>query len=130
MLQELFSLEDMVIVVTGGTGVLGGEMVRGLAGAGAKVGVLGRREEKAREIADGIGEAGGTAIPLRADVRNREQLEEAREEVLGRWGRLDVLVNAAGGNVPGATLDGAISQAPFASVRSVSTAVLVPSAAR
>lgn len=103
--QGLFSLEDLVAVVTGGTGVLGGEMARGLAGAGAKVGVLGRREERARQVVRGIEEVEGTAIALTADVLNREQLEDARKEVLERWGRVDILVNAAGGNVSGATLN-------------------------
>ncbi|MGI8860344.1 MAG: SDR family oxidoreductase [Rubrobacteraceae bacterium] len=102
--RKLFSLEGLVAVVTGGTGVLGREMSRGLAEAGAKVGVLGRHEEKARQVVAGIEEAGGAATALRADVLSREQLERAREAVLGRWGRLDILVNAAGGNVAGATL--------------------------
>ena len=102
--RKLFSLEDSVAVVTGATGVLGGEMARGLAEAGAKVGVLGRRQGKARAVVEHIQEAGGDATALRADVLSREQLEETRETVLGRWGRVDILVNAAGGNVPGATL--------------------------
>jgi NAD(P)-dependent dehydrogenase (short-subunit alcohol dehydrogenase family) len=102
---ELFDLEGQVAVVTGGTGVLGGTMARGLARAGAKVGVLGRRPEKAEAAVRTIEEMGGEALALPADVLDRGQLEAARGAVEERWGRLDVLVNAAGGNMPQATLE-------------------------
>ncbi len=101
----LFGLEGRVAVVTGGTGVLGGAMARGLARAGAKVGVLGRRKEKAEAVVQTIEADGGAALALPADVLERKELEAAREAVVERWGRLDVLVNAAGGNMPQATLE-------------------------
>jgi NAD(P)-dependent dehydrogenase (short-subunit alcohol dehydrogenase family) len=101
---ELFDLTGMVAVVTGATGVLGGAMARGLADAGARVGVLGRREERAKEVVSEIENAGGEALSLPADVLDREQLEATREAVLGRWSRVDILVNAAGGNLPAATV--------------------------
>jgi NAD(P)-dependent dehydrogenase (short-subunit alcohol dehydrogenase family) len=104
LLNELFSLEGQVAIVTGGAGVLGGEMARGLARAGARVGVLGRRRAQAEEGARAIEADGGTALALVADVLDRGQLEAARSVVLERWGRIDVLVNAAGGNLPAATL--------------------------
>jgi NAD(P)-dependent dehydrogenase (short-subunit alcohol dehydrogenase family) len=106
VLEDLFSLEGRVAVVTGATGVLGGAMARGLARAGARVGVLGRRRERAEEVAREISAAGGEAVALPADVLDEGQLREVRDAVLDRWGRLDVLVNAAGGNVTGATLSG------------------------
>jgi NAD(P)-dependent dehydrogenase (short-subunit alcohol dehydrogenase family) len=102
-LENLFSLEGRVAVVTGATGVLGGEMAKGLALAGARVGVLGRREDKAEDVVRGISDRGGEAMALPADVLDGERLREVRDAVLDRWGRIDVLVNAAGGNVPGAT---------------------------
>lgn len=102
---ELFGLEGRVAVVTGGTGVLGGAMARGLARAGAKVGVLGRRREKAEAAVQTIEAEGGEALALPADVLDREQLEGARKDVEQKWGRIDVLVNAAGGNMPQATLE-------------------------
>jgi NAD(P)-dependent dehydrogenase (short-subunit alcohol dehydrogenase family) len=105
LLQEVFSVEGRVAVVTGGTGVLGGAMARGLARAGAKVGVLGRRKEKAEAAVQTIEAEHGTALALPADVLDRGELEAAREAVVERWGRLDVLVNAAGGNMPSATLE-------------------------
>ncbi len=104
-LDDLFGLEGRVAVVTGGTGVLGGAMARGLARAGARVGVLGRREAVAREAAEAIRAVGGEAMPLPADVLDRRQLESARDAVLARWGRVDILVNAAGGNTSGAVVD-------------------------
>lgn len=103
-LERLFSLSGKVAVVTGATGVLGGAMARGLARVGASVGVLGRREERAEAVVQEILGFGGEAMPLLADVLNEEQLRAALEAVLDRWGRMDILVNAAGGNVPGATL--------------------------
>lgn len=98
--ERLFSLDGRVAVVTGATGVLGGAMARGLARAGAKVAILGRREQRACEVAFGIEKEGGEAIPLPADVLDGSSLERAREEVLREWGRVDILVNAAGGNAP------------------------------
>jgi NAD(P)-dependent dehydrogenase (short-subunit alcohol dehydrogenase family) len=105
LLPELFSLEGQVAVVTGGTGVLGGAMARGLARAGAKVGVLGRHREKAEAALQAIEKDGGEALALTADVLDRGQLEAARGAVVEQWGRLDVLINAAGGNMPSATLE-------------------------
>lgn len=100
----MFSLSGKVAVVTGGTGVLGGALARGLAAAGAKVGVLGRRTAKAEEVVNAIRDAGGEALPLTADVLDRGQLEAARAQLVQTWGRIDVLVNGAGGNVPEATV--------------------------
>ena len=102
--RDLFSLQGRVAVVTGATGVLGGEMARSLARSGARVAVLGRREEKARRLAAELENERGVALALPADVLDRGQLEEARAALLEHWGRVDILVNAAGGNVPEATL--------------------------
>ncbi len=104
IIAKLFSLEGQVAIVTGGTGVLGGAMARGLAQAGAHVGILGRRKERADAVIAEIEAAGGQALALAADVLNQAQLEAARDAVLAQWGHIDILVNAAGGNVPAATL--------------------------
>jgi NAD(P)-dependent dehydrogenase (short-subunit alcohol dehydrogenase family) len=103
--QDLFSLAGKVAVVTGATGVLGGEMARSLARSGARVAVLGRREEKAHRLAGEIEVAGGESLALPADVLDTGQLQDARDALLERWDKVDILVNAAGGNVPGATLN-------------------------
>jgi NAD(P)-dependent dehydrogenase (short-subunit alcohol dehydrogenase family) len=120
-LEQLFGLDGQVAIVTGGTGVLGGAMARGLARAGAKVGVLGRRREQAEAVAAEIVAAGGEALALPADVLQREQLEAACAAVLDCWGRIDILVNAAGGNVPAATLadDRAVFDLPTDAFRQV-----------
>jgi len=105
--RDPFDLTARVAVVTGGYGVLGGGMAHELARAGARVAILGRRLDAAEKMAAEIRAAGGDAMPLAADVLEREQLVSARELVLKRWGALDILVNAAGGNVPRARTDGA-----------------------
>jgi len=104
--DDLFTLKDTVAIVTGGTGVLGGAMAHGLAKAGAKVGILGRRAEKADAVVASIQSQGGTAMSLPADVLDRTQLESARDTILEKWRNIHILVNAAGGNMPGATIFG------------------------
>ena len=96
-----------VAVVTGGYGVLGGAIAEGLAraGGGTAVAILGRRAEAAEAKAAAIRKAGGDASVLIADVRDAEQLRAARERLLGERGRVDILVNAAGGNVARARSD-------------------------
>lgn len=106
LLHEQFSLTGKVAIVTGATGVLGGAIAHGLAQAGASIGLLGRRADKAADVADMIRSIGGSAIPLPADVLVAESLAAARDKMLERFGRIDVLVNAAGGNVSGATIVG------------------------
>jgi NAD(P)-dependent dehydrogenase (short-subunit alcohol dehydrogenase family) len=121
LLRSLFSLRGQVAVVTGGTGVLGAEMARGLALAGARVAVLGRRAAQAEAVAGEIVGAGGEALPVPADVTDAPQLRAAREAILGRWGRLDILVNAAGGNLPAATVpdDGSVFELGLDAFREV-----------
>ena len=104
--KEQFSLEGKVAVVTGGTGVLGGAMARGLAAAGARVAILGRREAIARSVAGDIVAAGYEAIPLPADVLDEDSLQAARKSLIDEWGTVDVLINSAGGNRPDATVFG------------------------
>jgi NAD(P)-dependent dehydrogenase (short-subunit alcohol dehydrogenase family) len=99
-MSELFDLDGRVAVVTGASGVLGGAIARGLASAGARVGLLARRRDRLEELA---AELDG-AIVLEANVLDVAQLEQARATVLDRFGRIDVLVNAAGGNIPAATV--------------------------
>ena len=103
-ISTLFSLNKKVAIITGGAGVLGGAMAMGLAGAGARVAILGRTASKTDRQAEMIRAEGGEAISITADVLNREQLEKARETVLKKWGRIDILLNVAGGNLPGATI--------------------------
>jgi NAD(P)-dependent dehydrogenase (short-subunit alcohol dehydrogenase family) len=103
-LNSLFSLENKVAVVTGGTGVLGSAMVRALALAGAKVAIVGRRKNVADDLAREIEKEGGTAIGVSADVLDAQQLVEARKNIIDKFGSINILVNGAGGNMPGATI--------------------------
>jgi NAD(P)-dependent dehydrogenase (short-subunit alcohol dehydrogenase family) len=108
-LNSLFSLQGRVAIVTGGTGVLGGAMAHGLAAAGAKIGILGRRAERAAEVVAAIQASGGEAMPVPADALDEKSLLQARDQVLQQWGRIDILINAAGGNSPDATVFGDVT---------------------
>lgn len=103
-LHNLFSLKGKNAIITGGTGALGSAMALGLARAGARVGVLGRRAERAQEVVATIEAAGGEGVALSADVLDTDSLTAARDLVIQRWGSINILVNGAGGNVPAATL--------------------------
>ena len=103
-MEPNFSLAGKVIVVTGGTGVLGGAFVEGIAVAGGIVGILGRNEKIANERANVINQKGGQALALIADVTNESQLEAACQQMLTAFGKIDGLVNAAGGNIPNAVV--------------------------
>lgn len=105
-MDNLFSLAGKIAVITGGTGVLGTALGHGLAQAGATVGLLGRRTQRAQKIADNIEKAGGKAFPLTADVLDKPALEAARQQVMAQHGRVDILINCAGGNRPDATIVG------------------------
>ncbi|GGA32334.1 SDR family oxidoreductase [Psychrobacillus lasiicapitis] len=102
------NLKDRVAVITGGSGVLCSEMARELARQGVKVAVLNRTAEKGQEVVADIVVAGGSAIALQADVLDRISLEKAKEETLKAFGRIDMLINGAGGNHPDAITDGEI----------------------
>jgi NAD(P)-dependent dehydrogenase (short-subunit alcohol dehydrogenase family) len=109
-----FDVAGRVAVVTGGYGVLGGSIASGLAAAKAKVAILGRRRDAAEAHAAHIRESGGEAMVLVADALDEPQLKAARQEVLRAWGRVDILVNAAGGNVARARNDnGSIFDVPM-----------------
>ena len=92
-------------LVTGGTGNLGAAMAMGLSQAGVKVAILSRSKSTGESIAVDIRQQGGEALVAVADVRNRGQLTEASQFLKAEWGELDILVNAAGGNIPAATLE-------------------------
>ena len=100
-----FAVSGRVAVVTGGYGVLGGAIAAGLARAGAVIAILGRRPEAAAAQAAAIRREGGDASVLIADVLDEGQVRRARDELLKARGRVDILINAAGGNVARARSD-------------------------
>jgi NAD(P)-dependent dehydrogenase (short-subunit alcohol dehydrogenase family) len=97
-LEELFGLSGQVAIVVGGTGVLGGALCDGLAGAGATVVVAGHSQKRGKERVEKIQELGGQAIFLPADVSSRESLETLLAATLAQFGRADMLINCAGVN--------------------------------
>jgi NAD(P)-dependent dehydrogenase (short-subunit alcohol dehydrogenase family) len=99
-MSNQFSLANKVIIVTGGTGILGNSFVNGIVEAGGTVGILGRNKKIAEERAGHINANGGKAIALVADVLNTSDLIAARDKALNAYGRIDGLVNGAGGNMP------------------------------
>ena len=104
MHQVDFDVSGQVAVVTGAGGIICGVMAEELAKKGVKVALLDLFAESAQKIADRINKQGGEALALKADVLDRRSLEEARDAVLRRFGRVDILINGAGGNKKEATV--------------------------
>lgn len=97
-----FEISGKTAIVTGGSGVLCGEMARALGQAGANVVVMARREEGIVAVVKDIETAGGSALGLAVDVLDESALRHARDTIISRFGTIDILVNGAGGNRPGA----------------------------
>ena len=123
--EDLFSLGGQTAVVVGGTGVLCGEMAKGLAQAGADVVVVGRSEEKGAERVSEIGALGGNASFIAADVASRESLESLLAEVLEAHGKVDILVNGAGVNSPTPLLE--IEDEEFARILDINLGAILRS---
>ena len=103
-MRNLFDIKDRVVVLTGGTGVLGSCMAEYLAEQGANVVVLARNKEKGDELVTKIKAKGYEALFLQTDVNDKAILEKNAEDIVKKYGRIDILVNGAGGNMPGATI--------------------------
>lgn len=103
-MNEIFSVKDKVVVITGGTGVLGACIGEYLALQGAKVVLMGRRKEEGDRLVAEITAKGGEACFLVTDVMDEAKVTENCNEILSRYGRVDALLNAAGGNMPGAVI--------------------------
>lgn len=102
-MTTLFSVTDKIAVVTGGTGALGAVMCKTLAQAGATVIVMARNAEKTEQVADDIIAEGGQSMSLSCDVLDTEALKVATQKILTKYGRIDILINGAGGNRAEAT---------------------------
>ena len=103
-MNNLFDIKGNVTVITGGTGVLGRAIAKYLALNGAKVVILGRKEDVGNQIAADIRAEGGECEFMKTDVLNVEVVRKNCEDILAKYGRVDTLLNAAGGNMPGATI--------------------------
>lgn len=103
-MSNLFNIKDYVVVITGGTGVLGRCIAKYLAQEGCKVAILGRKEDVGNEIVADIKAHGGVASFYKTDVMNQEVVEKNCADILAKYGKIDTLLNAAGGNMKGATI--------------------------
>ena len=103
-MNKLFDIKGYVVAITGGTGVLGRAIAKYLALNGAKVIILGRKEDVGAEIVADIKKAGGECEFLKTDVMNQEVVQQNCDYIVEKYGRIDTLLNAAGGNMKGATI--------------------------
>jgi NAD(P)-dependent dehydrogenase (short-subunit alcohol dehydrogenase family) len=102
-MEELFDIKGKVIVITGGGGVLCGTMAKALGEAGAKIAVLDLIEKAAEKVADEIKSNGGRAVAVKCNVLDKDSLESAHEKITSELGKIDILINGAGGNKKEAT---------------------------
>jgi len=102
-LNRLYDFSGKTVVITGGTGILGGEIACALVGCGANVAMLARRLDPAQHILELMGPRANQAVAISADILDLDSLSKAAETVRKRFGGVDCLLNAAGGNKPQAT---------------------------
>lgn len=103
-MNSIFNLEGKIALITGGGGVLGSNMAEVLAKQGVTTGIMGHTLEKAQAVVERIECNGGKAFAVKGNVLNQEEMEAIRDSIVEKYGRLDILINAAGGNMPGATI--------------------------
>jgi NAD(P)-dependent dehydrogenase (short-subunit alcohol dehydrogenase family) len=103
-LKTIFNLEGKVAVITGGSGIIGGEIAKGLLNAGAKVVLLARNEENLISKVDNLRQIKDEVMGLKCDVLDEDNVNKASKEILKRFSKIDILINAAGGNIAGATI--------------------------
>ena len=123
-LSDLFSLRGRTAFVMGGSGALGRAMAHGLSRAGARVAIAGRRVAACEQVAAAILADGGEALGVACDVLDRPSLEAARHTAEAAFGPVEILVNAAGGNAPGATTT---AEQPFFALDQASVAAVLGS---
>ena len=103
-MKNLFDIKDNVTVITGGTGILGRCIAKYLALNGAKVIILGRKEEVGKAIVDDIEKAGAECEFMKTDVMSQDIVQQNCNDIVAKYGKIDTLLNAAGGNMKGATI--------------------------
>ena len=104
MQNKLFSVKDKVIILTGGSGILGGCMAKYLAKEEAAIVILDLNEKAGKDLETEIIHAGGKALFLKTNVLDKQILEENSKAIMDVFGGIHVLINLAGGNMPGATI--------------------------
>ena len=102
-ISDFFDVKDKTIVITGGAGIICSEMARSLGSLGAKIAVLDLSESAMEKLSKELSEKNIKHIVLKTNVLEKEQLLKAKEETILNFGKIDVLINGAGGNHPSAT---------------------------
>lgn len=103
-MNEQFSVKDKVTVITGAGGVLGGSIAKSFVQSGAKVVAIDIRQEQLDVRVKELTDLGGEAMGIIGNVLDIESLKNVAGEIVRKWGRIDILLNIAGGNTPGGTL--------------------------
>lgn len=104
-LNSLFNIQNKVVVITGGSGILGSEMAKGFLNAGAKVVLIGRSEDKLNKKIEELKRNSEKIIGIKCNVLLEDEIKKANDEILKSFNKIDVLINAAGGNMPAATVN-------------------------
>ncbi len=102
--NNLFDIAEKVVVITGGSGVLGGNMAAYLLSEGARVAIIGHTAEKVEAKLVDLKKRGSNVLGFTGDVLDKAFLVQVKEALVKKWNTIDVLINAAGGNMPGATI--------------------------
>jgi NAD(P)-dependent dehydrogenase (short-subunit alcohol dehydrogenase family) len=102
-IAKRYDFSNKVVVLTGGAGVLGGEMACALIGCNANVAIIDRTPARPEQFLPQSSLCKGRCMVIEGDVLQKESIETAAQTILDEWGAVDCLVNAAGGNNPGAT---------------------------
>ena len=103
-MKHIFDVNNKVVVLTGGGGVLAGEMAKGFVNAGANVVLLDINEENVQKQVDELKDNNNQIVGYKCNVLDEESINQVHEEILETFGRIDVLINAAGGNMTGGTI--------------------------
>jgi len=99
-----FDLKGKVAVITGGTGILGSSIALSLSNSGVKIVILGRSIEKIETVTTFLNNKGGDAIGFECNILSKKSIKNVSTKILEKWDKVDILLNAAGGNIPGATI--------------------------
>lgn len=103
-MSDMYSIKGKTAIITGGGGILGGSIAKSFVEAGARVVVLDIRQQNVNDRVAELIELGGEVIGFVSNVLDVEEMKITRDKILKKWGKIDILINAAGGNLPGATL--------------------------
>ena len=103
-MNNLFDIEGRVAVITGGSGVLGSNIAEGFLKAGAKVIIIGAHQERVDAAVCRLNQISSEVWGITCNVLDIDSLKSVKQAILDKWQKIDILVNAAGGNIPGGTL--------------------------